>query len=86
MDYNSQYPRQSRLAQWDDRSGSINLRDFGAACDGVEDDYAALTGAVTYIKTLPKGAELIIPGPTKIGGDIVIPQLVGAEISRKAEC
>lgn len=60
----------------DDQWGAINIRDFGAACDGVRDDSSALEAAVNAAKMLAKGGELLIPGVTRVGRDMTIPQNV----------
>ena len=59
-----------------DRSGVINIRDFGAACDGIRDDSPALEDAVNAAKALPLGGEILIPGITRIGRDMTIPEYV----------
>src|SRR5689334_6644527 len=53
-----------------DRSGAINVKDFGAVCDGAADDYAAFNAAVNRVAALAVGGTLIIPGPMKIGTNI----------------
>src|SRR5579864_1355839 len=59
-----------------DPSGAINIRDLGAACDGVHDDSPALEAAVNDAKGLAKGGEVLIPGVTRIGRDMTIPETV----------
>ena len=59
-----------------DHSGAINIRDFGAVCDGVQDDSPALEAAVNDAKALAKGGEVLIPGVTRIGRDMTIPENV----------
>jgi hypothetical protein len=39
----------------------INVKDFGAKCDGSTDDTAAVSAAVAYLLTLPRGAQLAFP-------------------------
>ncbi len=60
-------------AKSDDRSGTINIRDFGAVCDGIRDDSPALEAAVNAAKALSIGGEVLIPGITRIGRDMTIP-------------
>jgi len=67
-----------------DRSGSINIRDFGAACDGVRDDSPALEAAVNAVKLSAKGGELLIPAPTRIGRDMTIPESVALRLPQGA--
>jgi len=55
-------------------SGWRNVKEFGAVCDGVTDDFAALNAALTHAKTFPAGLELVIPGPMMIGENIVVPK------------
>ena len=46
----------------------FDLRDFGAVCDGVTDDTAAVQGAISTIGST--SASLIIPGPTLISSNL----------------
>jgi hypothetical protein len=71
-------------AKSDDRSGTINIRDFGAACDGVRDDSPALEAAVNVAKALAKGGEVLIPGVTRIGRDMTIPENVALRFPQGA--
>jgi peptidoglycan/xylan/chitin deacetylase (PgdA/CDA1 family) len=58
-----------RLA--DHLSGFVNVRSYGAACDGVTDDYADLAAMVTALGST--SATLIVPGPCLVGTNLVIP-------------
>ncbi len=55
----------------------VNIKDFGAVCDGVTDDSAAVQDAVDYCATFPNWPALIIPGPTRLVTSVVINRLVG---------
>lgn len=44
----------------------ISIKDFGAACDGVADDTAAVQAAVAAIPNNTRGASIYFPGPTRI--------------------
>lgn len=48
-------------------SESISIKDFGAVCDGVADDSAAIALAVTYCKTLQSPTLVVGPGDVYIG-------------------
>lgn len=67
-----------------DRSGTINIRDFGAVCDGVRDDSPALEAAVNAAKALAGGGEVLIPGFTRIGRDMTIPENVALRFPQGA--
>lgn len=68
----------------DNRSGTINIRDFGAACDGIRDDSTALEAAVNAAKALVGGGEVLIPGFTRIGRDMTIPENVALRFPQGA--
>lgn len=71
-------------ARSDDRSGAINICDFGAVCDGVQDDSVALEAAVNAAKVLARGGEVLIPGFTRIGRDMTIPDNVALRFPQGA--
>jgi hypothetical protein len=64
---------QQNAARPDHISPSVSIKDFGAVCDGVADDSAALNASVARAKTSPAGLEVVIPGPMMIGDDVVLP-------------
>jgi hypothetical protein len=53
---------ESKLAQ------TISIKDFGAVCDGVANDTAAVQAAIAAVST--DDVSLIIPGPTKINASL----------------
>lgn len=53
------------------RSSPVNLKDFGAACNGVTNDYAAWTAAIAALAV--GYTELLVPGPTVLGSNLVVP-------------
>jgi glycerophosphoryl diester phosphodiesterase len=55
-------------------SGFVNVRSYGAACDGVTDDYADLAAMVTALDAT--SATLIVPGPCLVGSDLAIPSTI----------
>jgi hypothetical protein len=61
----------------DNAPGSLSIKDLGAVCDGVADDFGALSAALARAKSSPAGLELVIPGPALIGDNIVIPPQIG---------
>lgn len=65
-----------RASQANPLPDAANIKSFGAVCDGIADDFAALSAAIAQGKTFPSGQELVIPGPSKIGENIVIPQSI----------
>jgi hypothetical protein len=58
-------------AQETHTSGWVNVKSYGAACDGVTDDYADLAAMVTALGST--AATLIVPGPCLVGTDLTIP-------------
>ena len=51
-------PINEKLAEW------ISIKDFGAQCDGVTDDTAAVQAAINYCATFDQWPALLIPGQT----------------------
>lgn len=68
----------------DEHAGTINIRDFGAACDGMRDDSPALEAAVNAAKMLARGGEVLIPAATRIGRDMTIPENVALRFPQGA--
>ena len=54
---------------------SINVRDFGALCDGGTDDTAAFTAAITYLTSL-FGGQLNVPNANCVITSITIPDRI----------
>lgn len=52
-------------------SGWVNLKTYGAVCDGVTDDYPAIVAAVAALGTT--SATLLVPGTTRVNTSITIP-------------
>lgn len=52
-------------------SGWVNLKTYGAVCDGVTDDYPALSAMVAALGTTP--ATVIVPSTTRVNTNITIP-------------
>jgi glycerophosphoryl diester phosphodiesterase len=63
--------RSALLDLRDHVSGWVNVKSYGAACDGVTDDYADLSAMVTALGSA--AATLIVPGPCLVGTDLTIP-------------
>lgn len=55
---------------------SVNVKRFGAVCDGVTDDTAAVQAAVNYCATFPNWPALEIPGTCKLTASVNIDRLV----------
>src|SRR5579871_4417348 len=68
--------RPPQLIRPDAGPGSVNIRELGAVCDGMADDFAALGAALARAKSSPAGGEIVIPGPALIGDNIVVPPQV----------
>lgn len=50
----------------------INVKMFGAVCDGIADDTAAISSAITAALSARGGGSVFLPGPTKITSTITI--------------
>lgn len=57
---------EAKLAQ------TISLKDFGAVCNGLIDDTAAVQAAIAYVFT--DNATLIVPGPTLVSANLTFAQ------------
>jgi len=55
---------------------SVNIKDFGAVCNGVTDDSAAVQLCVNHCLTFDPPAVMEVPGPTKLGSSINIDRTV----------
>lgn len=55
----------------------ISITDFGAVCDGVTDDTAAVQLAVNACLADAVPRDLMIPGPTRLASPVMIDRLVG---------
>jgi len=60
------------------QSGSVSLKDFGAACNGVTNDYAAWVAAIASFGG--SRGEIFIPGPSVIGTDLTVPANIALNI------
>ena len=68
-------PINEKLAEW------ISIKDFGAQCDGVTDDTAAVQAAINYCATFDQWPALLIPGQTLLTASINIDRPVDTETS-----
>jgi hypothetical protein len=59
----------------------VNIMDFGAVCDGVTNDTAAVQAAIDYCATFTRWPALVIPGRCLILSSINIDRLVDTTIS-----
>lgn len=55
-----------------EKSGSVNIRWAGAACDGVTDDTAAVQKAVNYCKTFIRWPSMEVPGRTRLASSVIV--------------
>lgn len=57
----------------------LDIRDFGASCDGTADDTASITGALTYMQQTYGSGAVVIPSGVKtvIGGQVTVPSSCG---------
>ena len=59
----------------------VNVLDFGAVCDGVADDSAAVQAAINYCLTPTEAYSLVIPGPCRLASSLIIDRLVDTSTS-----
>jgi hypothetical protein len=60
----------------------VSVMDFGATCDGVTDDSAAVQAAVNYCLTFNGAKSLLVPGKCRLGSSIIINRLVDSTTTR----
>lgn len=68
-------------SRWESLGPTVNVRDFGAKCDGSTDDTTAVQAAVDYCGTFSQWPALLIPGKTKLTASINIDRAVDTETS-----
>lgn len=59
----------------------VSIKDFGAACDGVTDDTAAVQAAINYCATFSQWPALLVPGKTRITASVNIDRMVDTTTS-----
>ena len=60
---------------------SVNVKRFGAVCDGVADDTAAVQAAIDYCATFADWPALEVPGPCRLTASLNIDRLVDTTTS-----
>jgi hypothetical protein len=60
----------------------VSVMDFGATCDGVTDDSAAVQAAVNYCLTFNGAKSLLVPGKCRLASSIIINRLVDSTTTR----
>jgi hypothetical protein len=57
--------------------GGLNIKDFGAVCDNITDDSAAVQLCVNACLLATPPRDMIVPGPTRLGSSAIIDRMVG---------